>query len=206
MLFAGVLSLAIWVFAFIIFDDVHLPGSRTNVFLGSLDTSLHAGYFRQLSWLLIFVVLVGAFGSAMRARRRKMLLERQRDLQSLKNLTWQQFEQLVAEAYRRLGYSISINDQNGADGGIDLILKRSGEVVLVQCKRWKSSSVGVAIVREMYGLLTHHRADRVKIVCVGRFTKDARNFAHKKPIELVTGDELLELVLHVQSHRSGVQR
>ena len=46
----------------------------------------------------------------------------------------------------------------GSDGGIDLRLKKSGNVFLVQCKHWKTQKVDVRIVREMYGLMTAERA------------------------------------------------
>lgn len=48
--------------------------------------------------------------------------------------------------------------QGGADGGVDLLLQRDGSKTLVQCKQWKQQKVGVNIVREQFGLLTHHGA------------------------------------------------
>ena len=39
-------------------------------------------------------------------------------------------------------------------GGIDLILRRSGEMVLVQCKQWRTRKVPVNVVREMHGLFS----------------------------------------------------
>jgi restriction system protein len=58
--------------------------------------------------------------------------------------------------------------------------------------------VAVATVREMWGLLAHHGADGIKIVCVGDYTPDARRFAAGKTIELITGQELVTLVREVQ--------
>ena len=42
-------------------------------------------------------------------------------------------------------------------------------------------------------------ADAVKIVCTGVFTADAVDFARGKPIELINGAPLLELVRQVQA-------
>lgn len=70
---------------------------------------------------------------------------------------------------------------------------------LVQCKQWKTRQVKVSVVREMWGLLQHHGADAVKIVCVGTFTADAEQFAQGKAIELINGEHLLGLVRSVQS-------
>jgi restriction system protein len=51
----------------------------------------------------------------------------------------------------------------------------------------------------MWGLLAHHNADAVKIVCVGEFTRDAAAFAQGKAIDLINGERLLDLVKAVQS-------
>ena len=44
---------------------------------------------------------------------------KQKDLDSIKSLSWREFEELTAEAYRRKGYSVVENYGVGADGGID---------------------------------------------------------------------------------------
>jgi restriction system protein len=51
----------------------------------------------------------------------------------------------------------------------------------------------------MFGLLSHHRADRVIIVTSGQFTREALAFADGKPIDLIDGPALLTLVQAVQS-------
>ncbi len=50
-----------------------------------------------------------------------------------------------------------------ADGGIDLVLRKEGQLTIVQCKLWKTQRVDVKVVREMFGLLAHHQASEVKI-------------------------------------------
>lgn len=151
---------------------------------------------------LAVVVLLASFvvsiQSAAFARRRAQLLDRHQDLASIKRLSWQDFEQIVSEAYRRLGYAVEEIGQGGADGGVDLVLSREGKKALVQCKRW-NSSVGAPVAREMFGLLVHHGADSVKIVCASGFTKEARAFSEGKPIELVDGEALVALVRSVRS-------
>jgi restriction system protein len=57
----------------------------------------------------------------------------------------------------------------------------------------------VNVVREMYGLLAHHRADEVKVACSGTYTRDAADFARGKPIELIGGEELLRMIRDVQA-------
>ncbi|MFD2274736.1 restriction endonuclease [Undibacterium arcticum] len=126
------------------------------------------------------------------------MLDRQRDLTTLRAMDWAAFERVVGEAYRRLGFVIQETGQGGADGGIDLVLWKDHRKTIVQVKQWRSSSVGVSVVREMFGLMMHHKAQAVTIVCVGRFTNDAWRFAQGKPIDLVGGARLLEMIKEVQ--------
>jgi restriction system protein len=154
--------------------------------------------FAPLAWVVLIACWVAAVLSFMISRKRARLLETQTGLESLKAMTWREFETLVGEAFRRQGHAVEETGGGGKDGGIDLILRKSGRMELVQCKQWKSQQVGAPVVREMGGLVAHHKADAVKIVCVGRFTSDAAAFAEGKAIELIGGERLLELVRSVQ--------
>jgi restriction system protein len=154
--------------------------------------------FAPLAWLVLAMCWLAALASCLGARQRRRLLDTRTTLESLASGGWRQFELLVGEAFRRQGFAVEETGLGGADGGIDLILRRNGQRTLVQCKQWKRQQVGVAVVREMAGLLVHHQAQVVKIVCSGRYTKDAEAFAHGKPIELIGGEQLLAMIQSVQ--------
>lgn len=147
-----------------------------------------------LAWLLLAMCWTAALLSYLGARRRRILLDTRTTLESLAAPGWRQFEQLVGEAFWRQGYVVEETGLGGADGGVDLVLRKGRQRVLVQCKQWRRRQVGVSVVREMAGLLAHHRADGVKIVCVGTFTRDAEAFARGKAIELIDGVTLLEMI------------
>jgi restriction system protein len=87
----------------------------------------------------------------------------------------------------------------GADGGVDLVLGRDGNVTLVQCKRWKGRPVPVQTVRELFGVLHDRGAVSAKLVATSKFTSEAIAFAKGKPIELVDSDALLHLLRGVQT-------
>lgn len=106
------------------------------------------------------------------------------------DLSWQEFELLIGELYRRQGYAVTMCSGDGADGGIDLRLEKDGLTVLVQCKHWKVYKVSAPAVRELFGVMTAERAERAILVTTGRFTWDAQNFAEGKPLELIDGPEL----------------
>lgn len=83
---------------------------------------------------------------------------------------------------------------NEPDGGIDLILRKKGEMVLVQCKHWEAEQVGVKIVRELYGVVAAEGATKGIVVTTGYFTRDAEIFAQGKPLLLIRGNELSRLI------------
>jgi restriction endonuclease Mrr len=92
-------------------------------------------------------------------------------------------EMLVGEAFRLKGYRIEELGGRGADGGIDLVLRKSGKKFLVQCKQWRSYKVGVGVIREHFGVMTAEKADGGFVVTSGRFTAEARVFAKGFHIE-----------------------
>lgn len=115
------------------------------------------------AWIVLLVCWMAALFSFLGARHRRRLLDTRTTLESLAAGGWRQFELLVGEAFRRQGYSVEETGLGGADGGIDLILRKDGRRTLVQCKQWKRQQVGVNVVREMYGLLAHHQAHELGI-------------------------------------------
>ncbi len=147
-----------------------------------------------------FVALLAAFARWKWSDR----LENQRSIESIRSLTWQQFESLVTEAYRRKGYTVEQSLAGGADGGVDLVLRKDGETTLVQCKQWRSLSVGAPVIREQYGLLMHEQAHHSIVVTSGNFTREAEAFVRGKPMTLVDGTQLLQLVREVQKNRPAV--
>lgn len=167
----------------------------------AMGRQLSAGVYAPFAWIALILCWIGALASLMGSRRRRHLLERQTGLDSLRAMNWREFEMLVGEAFRRQGHTIQETGLGGADGGIDLILRKDGKTTLVQCKQWKTQRVDVKVVREMFGLLAHHGANAVKIVAVGDYTADAQRFAQGKPIELIHGEALLAMVRERQTSR-----
>lgn len=165
----------------------------------AMGRQLSAGAYAPFAWIALILCWIGALASFIGKRQRKHLLEKQTGLDSLRAMSWREFEMLVGEAFRRQGYTIQETGLGGADGGIDLILRKDGKTTLVQCKQWKTQRVDVKVVREMFGLLTHHGAAMVKIVAVGDYTADAQRFAQGKPVELIQGAALLAMVREVQT-------
>jgi restriction system protein len=149
-------------------------------------------------WVALFFLILGAI-SALFAWRRGELLRGQTSIRTIHNLSWRHLEELVGEAYRQVGYSVVENSGPGADGGVDLIAQKDGETILIQCKQWKARKIGVKTVREMFGLFNSERANEVHIITSGEFTDEAKDFARNKPIKLIDGPMLVQLVGRAQA-------
>lgn len=151
------------------------------------------------------VLAVGAAASAISRHRRRALLEGVANGGSegaLEGMTWQEFEMLVGEAYRRKGFGVAETGGGGADGGVDLVLKKGSETFLVQCKQWRALKVPVAVVRELYGVMAARGAAGGMVVTSGRFTDDAAAFAKGRNIELIDGPKLTRLIRDAWSAKS----
>lgn len=187
-------SVVLSVVVFITFQFILPMFSIDNPLLKGIAAMLH-----NFAFIFALVLLVPAPISAYNAHRKKQQLEAQKGIKSIRELDWWQFEELVAEAYRRRGYSVVENQGSGPDGGVDIRLHKDDQTHLVQCKHWKSQKVGVPIIREMYGIMTAEKAASVTVVTSGIFTQEAKNFASGKPIDLVDGGQLAPMIRDIQS-------
>jgi len=115
-------------------------------------------------------------------------------VEEVRALDWKRFERLVTAHYMVRGCRKVGDNGYGRDGGVDIDLRCGKRRILVQCKRWKASKVGVGVIREMYGVMVAEGADEVHIVASGRFTKDAWFFAKDKPIRLIGGKRLVKMI------------
>ena len=173
---------------------------------GQMGQSVASLMYRSLTavgqYVLPFVFLLGAALSAYGRYKRGALhaqVARSPDHGALNNMSWQQFEAVVGEAFRRQGYSVRESGGGGADGGVDLVMKKDGETFLVQCKQWRATRVGVTIVRELYGVMAAQGAVGGFVVTSGVFTDEAAAFARGKNIELMDGRALHALIAGVEA-------
>lgn len=146
-----------------------------------------------------FVLVGGGIMSLVKRRSRQKRFEATAawpKVETLNAMTWQQFEELVGEMFRRKGFSVTETGKAGPDGGVDLELRKGGELHLVQCKQWRAQRVGVDVVRELYGVMAARGAASGYVVTSGRFTQDAQDFAIGRNIELLDGSNMGSLLNH----------
>lgn len=152
-----------------------------------------------IQWMLFGAALI----SGIRTLTRRRTFASAKDIEAIRAMSWREFETLIAETYRRQGFTVEETGGGGADGGIDLILRGKGQKAIVQCKHWRQRQVGVKVVREMVGVMTHENADRVVIVSSGTYTQEAQDFAKGKPILLIDGQALAQYIREIKVTPAG---
>ncbi len=179
------------------------PGSVGD--LGPVVVHQFAHVFAtMLQYIVPAGLLIGATASFIKTFQRRALFSQTRanPKASIAGMTWQQFEMLVGEAFRRRGFTVAETGGNGRDGGVDLVLSKAGERYLVQCKHWRSRQVGVTVVRELYGVMAAQGAAGGYVVAAGYFTKDALEFAKGQNVELVDSNSIVRLLSDAPSETS----
>jgi restriction system protein len=109
-------------------------------------------------------------------------------------MSWREFEVLVGEHFRQLGFSVTVTGGGGPDGGVDVLLRKGADRYLVQCKHWRARRVGVEAVRELYGVMAAQRMAGGFVVTSGDFTEEARAFASGREVQLINGLALQQAV------------
>jgi restriction system protein len=162
---------------------------------------LAAGYTGNKIWETLLLVLkyffligftIGAIISAVKQWKRESIFNKQTGIESIRNLSWNQFELLINEAFKRQGYTVR-ETEFGPDGGVDLILIKDDRKLFVQCKQWLTRKVSVKQIRELQGVISAKNADGGIFVTSGIYTKEAIDFARECKIQLIEGNDLNDM-------------
>ncbi|MGK4907789.1 restriction endonuclease [Streptomyces albus] len=112
------------------------------------------------------------------------------------------FEALVAELFRAMGMQ-AVTTQRSNDGGVDVDALDpapiTGGKIVVQVKRYRNT-VPPTAVRDLYGTVQDAGANKGVLVTTSRFGPGSHTFANGKPLELISGPELVDLL-----HRYGLR-
>ncbi|MFI8964016.1 restriction endonuclease [Streptomyces sp. NPDC053493] len=112
------------------------------------------------------------------------------------------FEGLVAELFRARGLQ-AVTTRRSNDGGVDVEALDpdpiSGGSIIVQVKRYRNT-VPPSAVRDLFGTVQGAGANKGVLVTTSRFGPGSYAFANGKPLTLVSGPELVELL-----HRHGLR-
>ena len=178
------LILALIAFLFMRFGFAHLmPPSRTA----------QEG-MAEIAWVFSLPFLLAAAVSFLRTRFRRSSRRSRGSLVALRVLPRHRFELLVGEAFGRQGYVVEPRGSHAPNGEVDLELWRDGKKSIVVCRRWQAPKAGIADIRELHDIRRFERADEAIYLSSGQYTHEAWQYAQGKPLRLIEGDGLLELL------------
>lgn len=130
-------------------------------------------------------------------------------LDSVMDLTPEQFERLSLDLLEKMGYGKSIHKGGTADGGVDGVITEDllglGKIC-IQSKQWSDATVGAKEIRDFAGSLDMEGATKGVFITTSHFSGSAKETARvisggAKFIRLVDRDELLRLLIE---HEVGV--
>jgi len=137
--------------------------------------------------------------SFLKRNRRQKLHELRDKIKSIQELSWPQFRELTAEAYRRSGYLILDSGPYVDDPSIDLVMRKSANLYFVQARYWCNRKIGLREVKKLFSLMQEKHASGVFLLTTGIFTREARSYAVGRPITLVNGIQLVELLADIKN-------
>jgi len=103
------------------------------------------------------------------------------------------FEEFLLAHFQKLGYKGRTTTKTN-DYGADLILKKDGEKIVVQAKRY-SNKVGIAAVQQILGAKEYYKANKCIVVTSNFFTPNAINLANSSGVELWDRNKLIEIMI-----------
>ena len=171
------------------------------VFLGLTYTQT-----KDLKYLLIIGGIISALVIAFfiwRLARRRFYASK-KTLEQLRALKPYQFEEFIADLFRRRGYSTKTVGRSH-DGGIDVLAYKEGKQNYIQCKKFITRTVRVGDTRDFYGAIVDKlKGGRGFFVTTNYFTQEAIDFCKGKPIVLIDGKELVDKIREME--RFGKKR
>lgn len=164
-----------------------------------LDESL-AKYIDGLFPILIIVIVLFVlyriskflfFKLKEKKYQRKLSQSGIRDIDQMDGL---QFEMYLKALFSELGYKTKVTT-GSHDFGADLLLKRNGEKIVMQAKRYKyKSNVSLDAVQQIFTAKAYYHADQAWIITNSVYTKSANTLAKACDVTLLDRYKLVEFI------------
>ena len=124
------------------------------------------------------------FNKHLKKIKRDMATSKWKNKSHFDFLTWDEFEQLIANLFKNTGYDVFLTKKSN-DQGADIIGETIYEKIVVQAKfRKNKKNVGVSAVQEIHAARGVYGATRAIAICTSGFTKSAKKMAQKLGVEL----------------------
>lgn len=151
---------------------------------------------------LLFLILNKSYKYIKKINKAKKYLSSGIDI--VDNLKGIEFEEFLLAHFENLGYKVKLTPVTN-DYGADLILKKDGEKIVVQAKRY-SKKVGIEAVQQIIGAKEYYKATKGMVITNNYFTPNAVNLASSSNIELWDRHNLIEFFYNSNGKESLIER
>ncbi|GKU79354.1 restriction endonuclease [Paenibacillus sp. L3-i20] len=107
------------------------------------------------------------------------------------------FELYLGHLFEAHGYAAEVTQATG-DYGADLVISKDGKKIVVQAKRY-SKNVGLKAVQEIHTAMAHYSALEAWVVTNRDYTEQAYNLAKSNGVRLINREQLIEMILAINS-------
>lgn len=123
---------------------------------------------------------------------KKLKIKQYGKLEYLYSLNPYEFEDAVADMFRRLGYTVEQTPYSN-DHGKDAIAYKNNKKYLIECKRYdKENKVGRPQLQKFFAAIYEEKAVKGFFITTGFFAETAYEYAKDNKIELINGTRLVE--------------
>jgi hypothetical protein len=121
---------------------------------------------------------------------------RQEILAAVRNLSWDGYQALIADIYRRKAFEVFPPPVSGSDlDVIDLVVDRDGKRMLINCQLRGEEGIPAAAVTEMGNVVYNYSVAGAYLIADGSFAQDAIDAAPASGVVLIDGEALIDLVI-----------
>lgn len=157
-------------------------------------------YLLTAVFIVFAVAIVGIlafkFGKELLAKlNRKQMFQEYRSVEEILGLHPKEFENFVAAVFENRGYKVNKVTGYVKDHGIDVVLEKAGKKYAVQAKRYsRKNYVKEHEVRDFFGSYIADGYAGGFFVTTSFFSKPAKEWAHSRGVNLVSGKKLLTMM------------
>ena len=125
-------------------------------------------------------------------------------INEIDELSGYEFEIFTKILFENMGYK-SYHTKLSGDQGADLVLKKSGEITVVQAKRY-SNKVTNSAIQEVVASIKYYNAHKGAVITNNGFTDSAFDLAYANGIELIDRNKLSELITKHPVNRTDLEK
>lgn len=146
--------------------------------------------YRVAGTILAMILLGVAWIVADAQRRERRQFQDPYELQQLRNLTPFQFSLLITDYYQRKGYRVIPSQLWGSDQGLDVLLRRSTQLLACQWRHYRARRVSPQTVYDFARHVKALNATKGLLLITGDIQPDLERVAERLNIKVITGERL----------------